>query len=50
MEGKEKQSHTPKEALAWRLYEARKRQLLKEDLPPEELERRLKAAAAYCGV
>lgn len=47
---KKKTSHAPKVPLNLRDYEARKRQLLKEGLSPNELEKRIKAAAAYCGV
>ena len=47
---KKKTSNAPKVALAWRLYEARKQQLLKEGLPPEEYEKRRKAAEIYCGI
>lgn len=50
MNENKKKSNAPKVALAWRLYEARKLQLLKEDLPPEEYEKRLKAVATYCGI
>lgn len=50
MNENKKKSNAPKVALAWRLYEARKLQLLKEGLPPEEYKKRRKAAATYCGI
>lgn len=49
MENK-KQSNAPKVALAWRLYEAKKAQILASDATPKEKEQQLRAAAAYCGI
>lgn len=47
---KKKQSNAPKVALAWRLYEAKKAQILASDATLKEKEQQLRAAAAYCGI